>query len=44
VDSERTVKETDQVKIQEKSRKKIHCGEKDDCPLRSKCKAGVCRP
>ena len=30
------------VKSREKSNKPAKCGEKADCPLRTKCKAGIC--
>jgi hypothetical protein len=29
-------------KIPDKPNPKIKCGEQEDCPLRSKCKAGIC--
>ena len=28
----------------DKISKRVNCGEQTDCPLRSKCKAGVCKP
>jgi hypothetical protein len=42
-DSEASGGNPQTVKGRSKSKIRVQCGEEDDCPLRSKCKAGICR-